>query len=83
MNFENILKKSILDSDGKISSTRISAYIILLIIILFSISFLIVFTYILYTKGINNDMIIVFGMLLTHHLTLLGINKHIEKKTNK
>jgi hypothetical protein len=80
MNFINIFKKSILSPDGKESSTRISSYIILLLIVLFSISFLTVFIYLMITKGIPTEMIIVFGMLLAHHLALLGINKHNETK---
>jgi len=83
MNLVNIFKKSILSPDGKESSTRISAYIILLLIILFSISFLSVFIYLMVTKGVTTEMIIVFGMLLTHHLALLGINKHNETKQIK
>jgi len=80
MNLVNIFKKSILSPDGKESSTRISAYIILLLIVLFSIAFLIVFIYLMITTGVTTEMIIVFGMLLTHHLALLGINKHNETK---
>jgi len=84
MNLENIFKKSILSHDGKESSTRISSYIILLLIILFSVAFLSVFVYLMITKeGVTTEMIVVFGMLLAHHLALLGINKHNETKQIK
>jgi len=84
MNLLNLFEKSILSPDGKESSTRISSYIILLLIILFSITFLVVFIYLMITKNVSTEMVIVFGMLLTHHLALLGINKHNEtKQANK
>jgi len=83
MNIITLFKKSILAPDGKESSTRISAYIMLSLIVLFSISFLSVFIYMMITKDITDKMIIVFGMLLTHHLTLLGINKYHENKQIK
>ena len=35
------------------------------------------------TNIISNESIIIFGMILAHHLTLLGINKKHEKKEAK
>jgi uncharacterized membrane protein YidH (DUF202 family) len=78
----NIVKKSILSPNGKESSTRIATYIILLLVVIFSILFFLIELYHAYKNGgiISNEIIIVFGMLLTHHLTLLGINKYNETK---
>jgi len=83
-NFLEIIKKSIISPGGKESSTRIASYTILILIILFTIAFLTIeIITALETKKISNEAIIVFGMLLTHQLTLLGINKYHETKDNK
>ena len=81
-NFINIIKKSILSPSGKESSTRIATYIILALILLFTLLFLCIEIYHAYVSGgiITNEAIIVFGMLLTHHLALLGINKYNDTK---
>ena len=79
--FLTLIKNSILSPGGKESSTRIGAYIILALIILFTLAFIVIeIITALETKIISNEGIIVFGMLLTHHLTLLGINKYHETK---
>ncbi len=79
--FLTLIKKSIISPGGKESSTRIATYIILLMIVLFTLSFIGIEIYsAVETKTISNEGIIIFGMLLTHHLTLLGINKYNETK---
>ena len=78
-NFFNIFKKSIFSPNGKESSTRISSYIILLIIVIFSFSFI---SLEWMNINISNESIVIFGMILTHHITLLGINKYHENKIN-
>ena len=80
-NFRNIIKKSIQSPGGKESSTRIATYIILLLVILFTLTFIAIeIMNAIETKTISKEGIIVLGMLLTHHLTLLGINKYNETK---
>ena len=72
---------------GKISSGRLSSYFILAAIIASST----VFTCIdivnsivaISTKGfyeIPGNHVVIYGMILAHHLTLLGINKNSEVK---
>jgi len=34
-------------------------------------------------QDISNSLIVIYGMLLAHHLTLLGINKYHENKNTK
>jgi len=83
-NFIKIIRKSISSPGGKESSTRIAGYSVLFIILLFSIVFLGIEIYIsLQNNHISNEAIIIFGMILAHHLTLLGINKYHETKDNK
>ena len=79
-NFFKIIRKSIFGKDGKESSTRINAYIILSLIIAFSILFIVL---IICDTLIPNEALIIFGSLLAHHLTLLGINKNFEAKMFK
>lgn len=83
MNIYDIIRQSLKAPDGKESSTRIAGYILLYIIVLFSLSFMFIFICLALTKGLNNYMVIIFGMILTHHLTLLGINKFNETKQKK
>ncbi len=76
--------------DGKVSSTRLSAYFFLASIISFTISFISIMStnaFILWKSGaphiIPSEHIVIFGMLLAHHLTLLGINKNAETKVEQ
>lgn len=82
-NFFGMIKKACEKGD-EVSSTRLTSFIISAMIVLFSCYFLFVGTYIVVvpetTCAIPNEMIIVFGALLAHQLTLLGINKHNETK---
>ena len=73
--------------DGKESSTRLIAYIITFFISLFCIVFLGIEIYTAITAVLSTgkyvlsgEIIIVFASLLTHQLTLLGINKYHENK---
>lgn len=75
----NIILKSIKDKDGKSSTTRIISYVITILIVLLSFVFMIL-TFM--QEVISNELIIVFGSLLTHQLALLGINKKIETKND-
>lgn len=75
-----IILKSIKDKTGKESTTRIISYIILLLIILLSLSFIVM---LFIQMIIPNEILIVFGSLLTHQLTLLGINKKLEGKNKE
>jgi len=82
--FLEIIKKSIISPGGKESSTRIATYILLILIILFALTFMgIIIAIFIKTHIIPNEAIIIFGMILAHHLTLLGINKYHETKDNE
>jgi hypothetical protein len=80
--FINFIKLS-----TKESSTRIMAYLFTAVIILFSMTFLgieistavIALTH-TKTYIISNEIIIIFAALMTHVLTLLGINKYSAVK---
>jgi len=68
------------------STTRVSSYIILFTIILMTLYFIVAGVYILVidrAQDISNSLIVIYGMLLAHHLTLLGINKYHENKNTK
>jgi len=93
----NIFKKiangigmSTQSKEGKISSTRISSYFILGAIVLISLLFVtieIVNAIMMWRTGvpyvIPGEHIAIFGMILTHHLALLGINKTAETKVEQ
>ena len=85
--FLSLIRSSISSPDGKESSTRLIAYIITFLIVLFCLTFLGIEIYaaIIATGKflISNEIIIIFGSLLTHQLTLLGINKYHESKQVK
>jgi len=81
MKLINIIKKSINTPEGKESSTRIATYVILLLITLFTVVFLCL--EIFNGEPPSNESIIIFTMLMGHHLTLLGINKFHENKKIK
>jgi hypothetical protein len=76
--------------DGKVSSTRVSSYFILGAIVLISIIFAsieVVNSIIMWKTGmpytVPGEHIAIFGMILTHHLALLGINKAAETKVEQ
>jgi len=83
-------KSVISKKDGKVSSTRLSAYYLLLAIFTFSLLFIGlegVNAFVLWKTGnpyvIPFEHITIFGMILAHHLTLLGINKNAETKVEQ
>ncbi len=84
----SLIGKSIYDKkEGKISSTRMASYFILTSILTASFIFIgidIVNAIIaIKNKGfyeIPANHIVIYGMALAHHLTLLGINKNAEQK---
>jgi len=76
------LKQSCL-KDGVMSSTRISSYLIMILIYLIVFYFIGVGIYSMINNIpviISGEYIIIFGSLLSHHLILLGINKQAETK---
>jgi hypothetical protein len=86
--FFNMVKKAC-GKNSEVSSTRLTSFIITGMIILFCFYFLGIGTYIIIATSnagvplsvnIPNEMVIVFGSLLTHQLALLGINKYNETK---
>jgi hypothetical protein len=82
------IEKSILGGvSNKVSTTRISSYLILGSILTTTAIYLltdIVNAIIKWYDGeifiISKESLIFFGMILTHHLALLGINKNAETK---
>lgn len=84
----NAIGQSIYEKkDGKISSTRVSSYFILLGILTAVLTFIgidIMNAIIaIMNKGfyeVPTNHIILYGMTLAHHLALLGINKNSETK---
>lgn len=86
----SLMKNSTILNGGKSSSTRIINYGISIIIYLFCVVFigLEISTAIVSIVNtgkyiISNEIIIIFGSILTHQLALLGINKHHETKQKK
>ena len=71
------IRKSV-ELGNNISSTRIIAYIILILIILLTLSIIVL--NIIDNSRENGDLIIVLTSLLSHQLILLGVNKKIESK---
>jgi hypothetical protein len=86
--FWEYVEKSILGGvSNKVSTTRISSYLILGSILATGFVYLlidVINAIIKWRKGevfiISTEDLIFFGMILTHHLTLLGINKNAETK---
>lgn len=86
--FWEYVEKSILAGiSNKVSTTRISSYLILGSILMTSLVYLIidiVNAVIKWSNGetfiISTEDLIFFGMILAHHLALLGINKNAETK---
>ena len=87
--FLEIIRSSFTSTNGKESSTRISAYLILggiILIVLTAVAIEITAAIMAFIAGegylLSNEFLIVLGSLLTHHLALLGINKNYETKYN-
>jgi len=85
--WEYIGKSIFTGISNKVSTTRISSYLILGSILTTGLVYLlidIVNAIILWNKGkifiLSTESIVFFGMVLTHHLALLGINKNAETK---
>ena len=86
--FWEYVEKSILAGiSNKVSTTRISSYLILGSILMTGLVYLIidiVNAVIKWSNGetfiISTEDLIFFGMILAHHLALLGINKNAETK---
>ena len=84
----SLIGKSIYSKkNGKVSSTRLSSYLILFMILLASAAFtgieVVNAIVAIHNKGfyeIPSNHIVLFGMVLAHHLTLLGINKNAEAR---
>ena len=88
--FWRYIGKSVLNNFGdKVSTTRIQSYFILGSILTATAVFLgidVVNAIILWVKNkgsytVPYEHIVLFGMVLGHHLALLGINKNSETKT--
>jgi hypothetical protein len=86
--FWEYVEKSILAGiSNKVSTTRISSYLILGSILMTGLVYLIIDiinAVIKWSNGetfiISTEDLIFFGMILAHHLALLGINKNAETK---
>jgi len=81
----NLIRNSIKTKTGKDSSTRILAYLLAIVIGLFCLVFIgieiaaaIISLKSTGTYVLSNEIIIIFGSILAHQLTLLGINKTAE-----
>lgn len=87
--FFNLLPKSVRDAKGKISSSRIASYFILFFILLENLIFILI--------EIGNAILMwnqekiyiipaahigILGMILGHHLLLLGIVKNAKSEPN-
>ncbi len=89
-NFKYIVL-SIKDSCGKISSSRISSYYILSSILLLGAVFASIevanAVYSIFWKGtvytVPAEHIVIFGMMLSHHLVLLGLKTKTDRLLNK
>lgn len=88
-NITNLVKDSSI-SDNKLSSTRLSAYAILIgvmsmvfVALGVEVSSAVAALATKHNYVLSNEFIIVLGSLLTHHLTLLGVNKYHETKSGK
>lgn len=85
--WEYVEKSLIAGISNKVSTTRISSYLILGSILATTIVYLIidiVNAIIKWSHGqvfiLSAESIVFFGMVLAHHLALLGINKNAETK---
>jgi len=77
MKFLNYIKKSIFTHDGKESTTRITSYIILALIVILVLMFIVME---ILSMTISNEIITIFVSLLSHQLIILGVNKKYESK---
>lgn len=84
--WETILE-SVKDKFNQISHTRIASYVILCTITLNSLVFMgIDITNVIKSNGvyiIPMEHIAIFGMILGHHLTLVGLKRSSETKQTK
>lgn len=87
-----LIKESVYDKnkDGKVSSGRLSSYFVLAAILCAAFTFIGIdianAIIAIYNKGfyeVPANHLILYGMTLAHHLTLLGINKNAETKVEK
>jgi len=82
--FKNLwaMIKKACEKGNDVSSIRLTSFIFTAFIAIFILYFIGMGIFIVVTGGgtIPNEMLIVFGALLAHQLTLLGINKHNETK---
>lgn len=85
--WEHIERSIISGVSKKVSTTRISSYLILGSILTTSLIYLIIDIVNAIIKWSNGEIFVLsaeslvfFGMILTHHLALLGINKNAETK---
>lgn len=85
--FFSMLRQSVLDRTGKTSSSRISSYFVLFSIILSSVSFAVIEVVnasVKWNLGETYEIpvahITLFGMVLSHHLLLLGIVKNSKSE---
>lgn len=85
--FKSYIEKSLSDVQGKTSHTKISSYLILFTIIITCLTFISI-DLINAIAAWNNEgtyeipisHVTIFGMILAHHLYLLGIKKKSEDK---
>ena len=85
--WEHVEKSILAGISNKVSTTRISSYLILGSILTTGLVYLIIDIVNAIIKWSNGETFIIstedlffFGMILTHHLALLGINKNAETK---
>lgn len=87
MTFWETILESAKDKFNQISHTRISSYVILCTITLNSLVFMgIEITNVVKSNGtyiIPMEHIAIFGMVLGHHLTLVGLKRNSETKQSK
>lgn len=88
MKFWNIIRETVKDYLGKYSITRVSSYFLLATILLNSLVYIGIDIVNAIKKWSKNDgdyvipwnHIIIFSMILTHHLILLGLKKSTDSK---
>lgn len=85
--FKNYIEKSLTDVQGKTSHTKVSSYLILFTILITCIGFItidIINAIAAWKTGSSYEIplshVTIFGMILGHHLYLLGIKKKSEDK---
>ena len=87
MNFWSLIQESVKDKFNQISHTRISSYIILITITINAFVFMGIDIYNATLSAgkyiIPMDHIVIFGMVLAHHLTLVGLKRNSETKQTR